>query len=312
MQDITIIDSHCDTACELLNRGEHLYVNTGHLSLKQMELFQSYIQFYAAWVGKEEKYPTQRAVDILSCIKREIATNSDLIEEIKNFKELTSVIERKKHGAILALEDARSLEGNIETLYKFYHMGVRAIALAWNDNNEVTDGILSERDAGLTPFGEKVVQEMHNLHMIVDVSHITEKGFWDICALSDRPFMASHSNCLSICKHRRNLNDEQIKEMIKRKGFMGINLYPKFLSDDGIADISTVLDHMDHVLSLGGTDILGLGSDFDGVDYLAEGISDAKDYINLIDAMEQHGYSGSLIDKITHKNMINFMERIEK
>lgn len=312
MQGLTIIDSHCDTACELLNRGENLCANTGHLSLEKMESFQSYIQFYAAWVGKEEKHPTQRAVDILSCIKQEIAKYPERIEEIQDFKELTSVIDRKKHGAILALEDARSLEGSIDTLHMFHNMGVRAIALAWNDNNDVTDGILSERGAGLTPFGEEVVRQMHDLHMIVDVSHITEKGFWDVCALSDRPFMASHSNCLSICKHRRNLNNEQIKEMIKRKGFMGINLYPKFLSDDGIADISTVLDHMDHVLSLGGADILGLGSDFDGVESLADGIKDAKDYTKLVDAMVKHGYSGSLIDKITHENMINFMERIEK
>ncbi|MBR4891229.1 MAG: dipeptidase [Clostridia bacterium] len=307
-----VIDAHCDTGSEILDRNEKLYNNSRHLSIDKMSPFKSYVQFYAAWVSKEEKNPLARALDIIYKIKNEISENNDFIEEIKNSKELKSVIERKKHGAILSLEDARSLCGSISALHCFYDLGVRAITLAWNDNNEVTDGINSEEGRGLTEFGKEVVREMNRLKMIVDVSHITPKGFWDVLETTTSPVMASHSNAYSVCRHRRNLDDAQIRALIENRGMMCVNIYPTFLSGSGKADISTVISHIDHILSLGGEDILGLGSDFDGVDSLADGISDVYDYVKLFDKMSAIGYSDELIDKITHKNMINFIERIEK
>lgn len=312
MKRYTVIDSHCDTASELLNRNEALEHNSCHISLRQMTEYKSFIQFFAAWVSKNEKKPKERAVSILNKIKNEIEINNDVIKIIKTANELTSVISKEKHGAVLAIEDARALDGSLDVLSMFYSMGVRAICLAWNDDNDVTDGVLSSRGAGLTDFGKSVVREMNRLHMIVDVSHISQKGFWDVYEISEYPFMASHSDCVVICNHKRNLDDTQIKALIKIHGMMCINIYPPFLTNDAKACVSDILRHTDHVLSLGGEHILGLGSDFDGIDCLPENIFGVGDYVKLFDEMARCGYSDELIDKITHKNMINFMERIEK
>ncbi len=312
MKAYRVIDAHCDTAGKLLDTNARLSDNECHYSLKKISGYESFVQFFAAWVAKEEKEPCRRAMKMLSYLKQEIAANKDAIEEIQTVETLESVLRCGKHGAILALEDGRSLEGNIENLYQFYNMGVRAIALAWNDDNELTDGIASNRGNGLTAFGRQVVQEMNRLGMIVDVSHITEKGFWDVLELSQKPVMASHSNCRALCSHRRNLEDKQVKTLIENKGFIGINLYCDFLTDNGEATIDNILSHIEHILSLDGENAIGLGSDFDGMDHLPVGINHAGDYIALFEKMQKIGYSDDLIDKISYKNMLNFIKRIEK
>lgn len=308
----TVIDAHCDTASELLDRNEELFSNTRHLSLKHTEGFNGYVQFYAAWISKEAKNPLLRTVQILDKIKQEIQKNAERVSEVHTSAELESVLKQNKHGAILAIEDGRALCGELAALRMFYDLGVRALTLAWNDDNELTDGIASERGAGLTAFGKDVVREMNRLHMMVDVSHITERGFWDVIEVSKAPVMASHSNAHRVCSHRRNLKDEQIRALIEKQSIICVNLYPAFVTDSGKAEIYDVLSHIEHILSLGGEDFLGLGSDFDGVDRLPEGMENAGDYVKLFEEMQKCGFSDALIDKITHKNMVNFIKRIEK
>lgn len=312
MKKYTVIDAHCDTASEILDRNEELLLNSRHLSLKKLDNYKSYIQFFAAWIDKNSKNPFIRAVEILDKIKQEVRKNSDTIEEIMCFSDVKNVISSGKHGAVYSIEDARALCGSLAAVRAFYDLGVRAITLAWNDDNKVTDGIASVRGAGLTSFGKEVVREMNRLNMMVDVSHITEKGFWDVLEVSDSPIMASHSNAKSLCSHRRNLNDSQISAVIEQKGIICVNIYPDFLSDNGFATVDTVIAHIDHILSLGGENNIGLGSDFDGVDRLIKDFSGPDDYVKLFEKMSKTGYSDELIDKITHKNMLNFMERIEK
>lgn len=312
MKSYNVIDAHCDTASELLDKGEFLAFNSGHLSLEKIKKYQSYIQFYAAWVGKQEKNPLLRAIEIFDNLKNELKKNADAACIITSSAELKSVIRQKKHGAILAIEDARALCGSVAALRMFYSLGVRALTLAWNDDNEVTDGADSVRGAGLTAFGREIVCEMNRLHMIVDVSHITPKGFWDVLEISQAPVLASHSNAAGVCRHRRNLDDEQIKALVKNDGMVCVSVYPEFLSENGRADTADILRHTDHILSLGGENVLGLGSDFDGIDALPADFAGAEDYDKLFNEMARLGYSDELIDKITHKNMINFMERIEK
>lgn len=303
-----IIDTHCDTASELLDQRKTFENFDGMINLSMMKEYKSYIQIFAAWISKESQNPKQRAVVILDKAKEEIKKNN--INLILSCEDLENTINTNSLGGILAIEDARALCGSLSAVRFFYDYGVRALTLAWNDDNEVTAGVANEeKSAGLTDFGVEVVQEMNRLGMIVDVSHITEKGFWDVLSVSKKPVMASHSNCYSVCKHRRNLKDEQIKALIKNGGIMGINIYPPFLENDPEkANIKSVIRHIDHALSLGAYDNICLGSDFDGIDTTTVDITDASCYVKLIDAMKEQ-YSDELIDKITHKNFIEFYKK---
>lgn len=305
----TLLDTHCDTMSELLDCGETLKKNKRMINVEMMNEYRSYVQFYAAYVNKKHKNPMLRCVEILDKAKHEISENN--IDLILNSTDLKNTIDSGRIGAILSIEDARALCGSISAVRFFYDYGVRAITLAWNDDNEVTDGADSEKNTGLTTFGKEVVKEMNRLNMIVDVSHITEKGFYDVLETSKSPVMASHSNCYSVCCHRRNLKDEQISSLIKNNGIMCINIYPPFLSENGDATTDDIIRHIDYALSLGAEDNLGLGSDFDGIEKTPQDLKNLQEYENLFEKMVNAGYKMELIDKITHKNVVEFMTRVE-
>jgi len=306
-----VIDAHCDTASELLDKSENLVNNNCMIKKEFMEHYDSYIQVFAAYVNKKYKNPLERALCILNKAKNEIKRND--LELILSCDDLKRTIKQKKCGAILSIEDARALCGKLLLLYFFYDYGVRAITLAWNDDNEVTDGANSNKQSGLTDFGRDVIREMNRLKMMIDVSHISEKGFWDVMSETRTPVIASHSNCYNQCHHRRNLKNEQIKALIDTGGMMCINIYPPFLEKESEkASIKSVIRHIDYALSLGAENNLGLGSDFDGIDMTPVDFHSLLDYEKLFNEMKKMNYTQELIDKITHINFINFMERVEK
>ena len=304
-----IIDTHCDTAAELLDRGETLEKTNCMVNLSDMKKYESYVQFFAAFVSKKYQNPMLRAVEILDKAKREIKEND--IKLILNSNDLDDVINKNLCGGLLAIEDARAICGSLSSLRFFYDYGVRAMTLAWNDDNEVTDGADSLKNSGLTPFGKEVVKEMNNLNLIVDVSHITEKGFYDVIEESSAPVMASHSNCYSVCSHRRNLCDEQIKTLIKNGGVMCVNIYPPFLENEPEkAGIDSIISHIDHALSLGAENNLGLGSDFDGITKTPKNINKLEDYEKIFEKMIKLGYNTSIIEKITSLNVQKFVKKV--
>ena len=307
----SLIDTHCDTMSELLDKNETLEKNSCMINLSMMEGFNCFVEFFAAYVSKKHKNPMLRAVEILDKAKEEIKKNN--INLILTYEGLERTINKNSPGAILAIEDARALCGSLASLRFFYDYGVRAVTLAWNDDNEVTDGADSAKNTGLTPFGKSVVKEMNRLGMMIDVSHISEKGFYDVLKTTNAPIMASHSNCYSICQHRRNLKDEQIKAILENDGIMCINIYPPFLENNpDDATLDSVIKHIDYALSLGAENNLGLGSDFDGIDKTPKNINNLKDYENIFEKMVKIGYNIELIDKITHKNIQSFMRKVEK
>ena len=147
--------------------------------------------------------------------------------------------------------------------------------------------------------------------IILDVSHLSEAGFWDVCVQTEAPFAATHSNSRVCCDHVRNLTDLQFQEILRRGGLVGINLYSPFLRDDGApAQIDDVLRHIDHFLSLGGQDCLALGADFDGCDSTPEGLQTVADMENLAEAMLSHGYVQSIVNGLFFDNAAAFFTRM--
>jgi membrane dipeptidase len=208
-------------------------------------------------------------------------------------------------GALLSLEGADAFQGELAYLRLFYRLGVRQVGLTWNHANEVADGIEEERGGGLTRFGREVVREMKRLGMVLDVSHLSVRGFWEVIGEPELAVVASHSNCRALCPHIRNLEDDQIRALIKKGGLIGITFVPAFVRAGGEAGIDHVIRHIEHVLELGGENHLFFGSDFDGIESKVKGLSHSGEFRNLQDLLLKR-YPETLVRKWAWDNGAKF------
>lgn len=300
--DYKVFDAHCDTLTELLKKGESLENNSGMIKSSMLKGYRGYVQLFAAWINQNDGNPLAQALRVADKFHNEIPQNGFTV--IEDAKTLESVINNDGNGAMLTLEDGIALCGDIGILNMLYKLGFRAITLTWNGSNELGEGALGSDGGGLTDFGKSVVRSMNELGMVVDVSHLSEKGFWDVAKISEKPFIASHSNAKSVCDHPRNLADDQLREIIKRNGAVGINLYNVFLNGTKDADMTDVIKHIEHILSLGGEEVLGIGTDYDGIDAPPKGLENASKLYKLFDELARLGYSDDIIEKITYKNFV--------
>ncbi|ERM90762.1 dipeptidase [Caldanaerobacter subterraneus] len=307
------VDFHCDTLYSLVDKGTDFFERTeeGHVDFPRMKEGKVHLQVFAVFV--DPKFMRKNAATMaLKLIDKmhEIIDKSSEIELVLRGEDIDRIKSEGKIGALLSVEGGEALEGEIALLRIFYKLGVRAITLTWSLRNDLGDGVDGVPDAGLTSFGKQVVKEMNRLGMIVDVSHLNEKGFWDVIEISEKPVIASHSNAKALCSHRRNLTDEQIKAIAQKGGVIGINFAPQFLRDDKRATIEDVLNHIDYMVDLVGEDYVGFGSDFDGISSTPEGLEDISKFPKIVEGLIKRGYTQEQIDKITHKNFENLIKKI--
>jgi len=210
--------------------------------------------------------------------------------------------------AVFSIEGAEILEDSLEALSRFRREGVRMMNLTWNHENSLAVPALVGK-GGVKPFGRTMLEAMGREGVLADVSHLNEDGFWDVLEFSRLPVVASHSCARSLCDHPRNLTDQQIRALIETHGFMGINFCPSFLSEDEKADLNTIADHIDHVAQMGGIHILGMGSDFDGIDGTPLGMENASCYPALWEKLEKRGYNHKDIAAIAGENLYNVLRR---
>ena len=196
-------------------------------------------------------------------------------------------------------------------------MGVRYIGLTWNNSNKIStsakDAVLKNKQGGLTDFGREVIKRMNETGMLIDVSHTSEAGFWDVIELSSSPIIASHSDCYEINPHYRNLTDEQIKAIANKGGYIGINFYDEFLEKDGKQNGTTlnkVIEHIDHIKNLAGVDCIGIGSDFDGGISPPADLYDATQYPELTKKLLERGYTPQEINKILGENFLRVFKQV--
>jgi len=301
-------DAHCDTITRILDNNEGLYENSCHVDLKRLIKSECCLQFFAIWIAPEyDNNAFERFKNAADKFYDEIEANKNVIYVVSNSDD---VGRPSKLGALLTVEGGSVISNDIDRLTQLYNRGVRLMTLTWNGSNSIADGVMVKNAGGLTSFGKNVVKEMNRLGMIIDVSHLSEKGFYDVAENSASPFFASHSNSRSLCGHLRNLTDEQIKHIIKTNGFIGLNFYPDFLG--GSANINTIIRHAEYILSLGGENVLGFGADFDGVDYLPHEICGVQNMNDVIDAFCKLGYSQTLLNKLFYENLIVRTKQILK
>ncbi len=214
---------------------------------------------------------------------------------------------------IISIEGGEVLEGKLERLHEFHTQArIRMVALTWNHENEIGHPSKHGSKEKLKPFGRELLREMDYLGILVDASHLSDACFFDAAERAKLPIIASHSNLRKICPVSRNLTDEQVKLIIERGGFIGINFYSHFLAEDRDATLDDVLRHIDGICELGGERVLGFGSDFDGIESWPEGLADPSDFPRLIELLLGHGYTQRQVEGIAGLNLWNVLKRAER
>jgi membrane dipeptidase len=186
-----------------------------------------------------------------------------------------------------------------------HRVGVRSIGLTHNPRSWAADGNAEDRNgSGLTAFGVRLVEEMNRLGMLVDVSHINERGFWDVMEVTRRPVIASHSDCKAVCDHPRNLDDKQIVALANNGGVMGVTFVPGFI-DAKAPTLERLLDHIDYAVQVAGADHVGIGSDFDGG---GTALKDATAFPRITEGLLKRGYSEGDVKKILGENHLRVLK----
>ncbi len=305
-----IFDLHCDTAFECAVRLGCVDLMNGawHISIPRGEAIAHWRQVFAIFMPDE--YRGDSAIAHYERVRNYIYSQADLFPD--EFRIVTDAAQFRdaggKCGAILSVEGGSALAGRIERVQSLYDDGVRLVTLTWNEANELGDGILAEQGRGLTPFGRDAVREMNRLGMAVDVSHLSDAGFYDVAEISDAPFVASHSNARKLCGHRRNLTDDMINIIKSRGGLIGLNFYVGFLRDDENAHMTDILRLAEYMLSLGCEDCLCLGSDFDGCD-IPPDMTGIESMSELYEAFLRLNYSEALVNNIFSHNAEKYFRK---
>lgn len=330
---VHIVDLHCDTLHELNKlkaKGKHynLYKSEGHLDIERMQESDYKLQCFAAFVQmKEVESAYQQGKTLAELYKQFCAEYSPYIAPVYHYADIEKNAKKGLISAMLTIEEGGVLEGSLERLREFYEYGVRMITLTWNFPNEIGyPGCMEEQEIpeiasldtwkvkgnypGLTKKGIEIVEKMQEEGIIVDVSHLSDAGFWDVAAITKKPFAASHSNARSICRHKRNLSDAQIRLLAERGGVMGLNYAADFLEDDPSNLIwDSFIRHIKHIIQVGGEDVLALGSDFDGIDTNPI-LPHSGKLPQLFEQMHKSGISESVIDKIKGENALRMMKEV--
>lgn len=293
-------DLHCDTLNECRKLKASLVQNELNVSVERGMLFDQWVQTFAAFIHDDCRgvKAYRRFLAQVKVLQNAFAQSGKIVPyDPKNVQEGVC-------NAILSVENGAALGGKLERISEFRELGVRILSLTWNGENELAGGADSE--IGLTALGKQAVKELEANRIVIDVSHMNNASFWELCEIADRPFIATHSNCFDICPHKRNLDDLQIQEIIRRGGLIGINFYPIFINGESDASFQELRGHIRHIVALGGEDVIAVGSDFDGAAALSrlnriEKIPDWHQNLN------KH-FDAEFVDKITFKNAQRFFE----
>ena len=328
-----VFDLHCDTLSELRRAemrgdGQTFARNNGHIDLEKLEKGDYMLQCFAAFVNLADPTPGAdplvTALEEIDVFKRMMERYSDRIAPVYRPEDIRKNAEAGKISGMLTIEEAGCCKGSLGVLRRMYELGVRMMTLTWNHENELASPnvvpgngpiwpCMPNTETGLKEKGFEFLAEMERLHIIADVSHLSDKGFWDIAEHSTRPFAASHSNCRALAPHCRNLTDEMIRALSERGGIAGLNYYAPFLDTDPThpencrSTVEMIAKHAAHYKQVGGAQMIALGSDFDGIDGPHQ-LENAAFLPLLADALRKEGFTEDEVEGIYYRNAMRFFE----
>lgn len=355
------IDSHSDTPSQIYRLrditvdGDHAHVDFPKMA--RSGVGGSFFSLYTS-PNKTGDEPTVYALELIAGVYDAISRSSGRAALATSPEDYRQNSSNGVLSIFMGMENGSPIKRSIALLRTFYKMGVRYMTLTHNKDNYIADSAAQGTTwHGLSPFGREVVSEMNRLGMMIDISHCSDETFWDCINLSNAPIIASHSSCRAICHHRRNLTDEMIKAIAEKDGYVGITIYPGFISDKYNSDsfassledeadrieslfindpsdpakrkawyeaqdrikrevslprVSEIVDHIDHAVAIAGIEHVGIGTDFDGVSVLPEGINNITDIWKIFDEMRRRGYSSNEISLVSGENLMNVLDRVIK
>lgn len=316
MEKIWMADGHCDSVGDFASGKRDLKRTTdGHWDLARAQEGNLGLQFFAAYIESEYKpfLATQRGLELLEATQKFIEDNPNDIFLVKDKKDLTKLGKTKALGILINIEGGEILGESLFMLDIIFRLGARSLGLTWNQRNAIADGAgETNSTGGLSRFGFQVITQMNSLGMLIDVSHINEKGFWDVVDHSESPVIASHSCAQALCNHPRNLKDAQLRALAESKGLVGVNFCQDFLSETGKASIDDVVRHICYIAEIAGVDSVGLGSDFDGIPSAPLGLEDVSKLSFLAEKLGKSGFSTAELEKICHGNFVRVLGDVLK
>lgn len=320
--DIPVFDAHCDTIAEAVLQGCELLENKLHLDLLRGGCYTPYAQVFAVFTRPTDgEIPIDYSHDwppevvkaageaLLDRLLEEFQKNDGILIHCKTAKDIGLAAAEGKIAALIAAEGAELIGTGISDLYTAYDKGVRLVNLCWNFDNAICGAANGPTQSGLTELGCLYVRKMQELGMVVDLSHASERTFWDTAERANRPIIAGHSNAKAVCDNPRNLTDEQFQALVDMGGVAGLNLCREFLNESGEAELEDVLRHLEHFLALDGAKSICLGGDLDGINRLPKGITGIESYGKIYELLLRRNYPESLARDIFYNNLLNVLEK---
>ena len=328
-----LIDLHCDTFSKMFYENILDFdSNNLHIDLNKLKKADSFIQVFALFDEKDKSdYKIDNYKKLINFSHKMIKENEEKINFIKSIKDTKD----NKQNIILSNEDMGSVDNSFDNITYYYDCGIRMVALTWNYENCIGYPNTMDQSLGLKKFGREAVEYMNELGMIVDVSHLNDGGFYDVCDISKYPFIASHSCARSLCNNSRNLTDDMIRKIADKGGVIGINFYSLFLSDmdentkkslfallkakdyDALDKLMSnfesknedIVRHIEYIKNIGGSDVIALGSDFDGISCKLE-MKDCSGMPMLIPILEKRGFNIYEIEKLFYRNALRVFNHV--
>ena len=315
--EIVTLDSHCDTpmffpqGVDFGSRDEKLLVDLHKMTEGHQDATIMVAYLPQSLADSQPKGCRKFADDIFDKIEEIVSQHQEHIAIAKDYVELVFHKETGRKSIMLGIENGIALEGDLKNLKHFADRGIVYMTLCHNGDNDICDSAKgSNTHNGVSDFGKKVIRKMNKLGIMVDLSHASEKSFYDALEISKLPIVCSHSSCRALCDHPRNLTDDQMRALAKKGGVMQITLYSGFLRSDGEATMEDAIAHLEHAIEVMGIDHVGIGTDFDG-DGGIRGLANSSELLNLTRQLMSRGYSDDDIHKIWGGNFLHLMTKIQ-
>jgi membrane dipeptidase len=309
---VYIIDLHCDALLKLSEaKGALRFADSQELDTNKSRLqkgkviVQCFAIFIEPDIPSDQKF--QCVLEQIDYFYEEVLGKNPEMKHIKQWSDFEQ-LKNGEIGAMLTLEGVDAIGNDLTRLRILFQLGVRSVGLTWNNANLAADGAGEPRGGGLTLFGKELVKLNNEHRVLTDVSHLSERAFWDVLDIAMYP-IASHSNSRRLCDHPRNLYDQQATEMFNKGGMIHVVYCPPFVTKDGNATVSDVVKHIDHFCTLGGVKQVGLGSDFDGISTFVKGLEDASMSQNLINELLKH-FKEEEVRGFAYQNFLNYRSKL--